>query len=154
MDAMEDDEMNMLEDDESSVSQILIDGKLRYETNMECNRDFLSIFSLYGSRINYAFQTTFQDHNYCFTDYSCCSNEHFENLMSIFAKRINKLRSSFKPFIQLLSFFRGNSIRLYIHQNLSNENCINILRDNRPNGLNFEDEEVFEEEYDEEEEKT
>lgn len=137
-------DMNDEVEETSDIPQIVINGKLRNETEMECNRDFLSIFSLYGARINNAYQTTFEDHNFCFTDYSCCSNEHFDNILSLFAKRINSLRSSFKPFIQLLAFFRGKSIARFIRQHQASENCINILKDDRPNGLNFINFDLFE----------
>lgn len=130
--------------EEKEKLELIINGQPRLVTNYECNRDFLGLFELYGRRIDYAYLTTIEDHDYCFTDYSCCTNEHFENILENYAYKIYNLREQYQPIIELLSFFRGGNIKFFIRKNKLNDMCVNILLDNDEDGLNFLDFDVYE----------
>lgn len=126
-------------------SDFFIEGKPRIVLDAPCNRDFLGIFTLYGRRIDNAYKTTIADHDYCFNDSSCCSDEHFENLFAPFAKKVNELREFHQPIIELLSFFRGDSILNIIKRTQGSKKCIGYLKDEGESAIDLADPETFKE---------
>lgn len=131
------------DDDDNENKYIKLDSGVRELTNMSCNRDYLQLFTLIGRKINYAYVTKIQDHEYCFTDFSCCTTEHFSHMIHTFSMNINRIRRRFKPLIELLTFFRGPELRRFVKANRNNPRCKYYIYDNRKNGVNLFDEEVL-----------
>lgn len=128
---------------DDGLTYIYFGNQSRELTSMVCNRDYMQLFNLFGRKIPTAYVTEMQDHEYCFTDFSCCSNEHFQQLMKNFAMNINRLRKRFRPLIELLNFFRGTKLRRFLKAHKQNPKCRYILFDNRPNSINLLDDEVI-----------
>jgi len=131
--------------DSDNTKYIKIGNEVREVMNKTCKREFMQLFNLFGMKINNAYITKIQDHEYCFSNYACCTMEHFKNMIDNFAININRIRRRFRPMIEVLSFFRGPAIRYFIRQHRNNPKCKNILFDHRKNSLNLYDEEIIKE---------
>ena len=131
------------EDKDSQNTYITLEQGKREVTNITCKRDFMQLFSLYGQKITHAYVTDIADHKYCFSDFSCCTTDHFSHMMKTFALNVNRVRKRLRPVIELFTFFRGRNLRHYIKARKNDPKCKYILFDERKNSINLYDDDTF-----------
>ena len=122
-DDFEEEEDNLNENFEEEEKEV---SKFKDAT---CNIPLMQMFNLYGLKNLKPQTTTPSLKSYCNIPQTCCSKNHYKNIIPFLSENLERLEKRLFPIIEMTDLFRGNMMNSYLKSFEESHDCIDIVRE-------------------------
>lgn len=94
-----------------------------------CNIPLMQMFNLYGLKTLKPLTSTPKLKSYCNIPQTCCSKDHYKNIIPFLSENLERLENRLFPIVELTDLFRGHLMNTYLKSLGESHDCIDIVRE-------------------------